>query len=102
MKGKGKGELTERSLNMVARAGSIKEFQTGASQLNHVRNKAGYTAQDAPSRRTFQFSPSKITGDGRTDRRTDGRTDRRTDGRTDTTSYRDATAHLKREKKIRQ
>ena len=36
---------------------------------------------------------------GHTDLRTDGRTDRRTDGRTDrrtdTTSYRDATAHLK-------
>ena len=41
-------------------------------------NKAGYTAQDAPRTRL------KITGDGRTDRRTD------------TTSYRDATAHLKR------
>ena len=33
--------------------------------------------------------------DGRTDRRTDGRTD----GRTDTTSYRDATAHLKKKRK---
>ena len=33
---------------------------------------------------------------GRTDGRTYGTTDRRTDGRTDTTSYRDATAHLKR------
>ena len=32
---------------------------------------------------------------GHTDRRTDGPTDRRTDGPTDTTSYRDATAHLK-------
>ena len=42
-----------------------------------VSNKAGYTAQDAPDTRL------KITGDGRTD------------GRTDTTSYRDATAHLK-------
>ena len=41
-------------------------------------NKAGYTAQDAPSTRL------KITGDGRTD------------GWTDTTTYRDATAHLKR------
>ena len=40
-------------------------------------NKAGYTAQDAPSTRL------KITGDGRTD----------------TTSYRDATAHLKIEEK---
>ena len=35
--------------------------------------------------------PSKITRDGPTDGRTDGRTD----GGTDTTSYRDATAHLK-------
>ena len=33
------------------------------------------------------LSPSKITRDGRTDGQTDGRTD--------TTSYRDATAHLK-------
>ena len=32
---------------------------------------------------------------GRTDLRTDGLTDGRTGGRTDTTSYRDATAHLK-------
>ena len=47
-------------------------------------NKAGYTAQYAPSTRL------KITRD----RRTDGRTDGGTDGRTDTTSYRDATAHL--------
>ena len=39
-------------------------------------NKAGYTAQNAPSTRL------KITGDGRTDRRTDGPTDRRTDGHT--------------------
>ena len=54
------------------------------------QNKAGYTAQDAPSMR---FSPSKITQDQRTYGRTDGRTDRRTD----TTSYRDATAHLKRQ-----
>ena len=45
-------------------------------------NKAGYTAQDAPSTRL------KITRDGRTDERTDGRTD--------TSSCRDATAHLKR------
>ena len=49
-------------------------------------NKAGYTAQDAPSTRL------KITGDGRTDGPTDGRTD----GRTDTTFYKDATAHLKK------
>ena len=48
-------------------------------------NKAGYTAQDAPSTRL------KITGDGRSD----GQTDELTDGRTDATSYRDATAHLK-------
>ena len=32
---------------------------------------------------------------GPTDLRTDGRTDGRTDRRTDTSSYRDATAHLK-------
>ena len=36
-------------------------------------NKAGYTAQGAPSTRL------KITGDRRTDQRTDGRTDGRTD-----------------------
>ena len=35
-------------------------------------NKAGYTAQDAPS------TSLKITGDGRTDGRTDGPTDERT------------------------
>ena len=46
-----------------------------------TKNKAGYTAQDAPSMRF------KISGDGRTD------------GPTDTTSYRDATAHLKIERK---
>ena len=50
-----------------------------------LKNKAGYTAQDAPSTRL------KITWDRRTDRRTDGRTN----GPTDTTCYRDATAHLK-------
>ena len=48
------------------------------------KNKAGYTAQDAPSTRL------KITWDGRTNGRTYG-----TDGRTDTPSYRNATAHLK-------
>ena len=37
-------------------------------------NKAGYTAQDAPSTRL------KITGDGRTDGRPAGWTDGRTDG----------------------
>jgi len=36
--------------------------------LQCEENKAGYTAQDAPSTRL------KITGDGPTDRRTDGRT----------------------------
>ena len=38
------------------------------------KNKAGYTAQNAPSTRL------KITRDRRTDWRTDGPTDRRTDG----------------------
>ena len=38
---------------------------------------------------------SKITRDRRTYGPTDGPTDLRTDGRTDTTSYRDATTHLK-------
>ena len=46
------------------------------------RNKAGYTAQDAPRTRTFHL------------RKKHG-TDRQTDGWMDTTSYRDATAHLK-------
>ena len=45
-------------------------------------NKAGYTTQDAPNTRL------ETTGDGPTDGRADGLTD--------TTSYRDATAHLKR------
>ena len=54
-------------------------------------NKAGYTAKDAPSTRL------KITRDGPTDLRTDGRTD----GRTDTPSYRDASAHLKNQRKIK-
>ena len=49
-------------------------------------NKAGYTAQDAPSKRTFHLR--KYTG--RTDKRTDGRMDRRMN----TTSNRHATAHL--------
>ena len=48
-------------------------------------NKAGYTAQDAPTTRL------KITRDRPTDGRTDGPTDRRTD----TPSYRDARTHLK-------
>ena len=43
--------------------------------------KFGYTAQDAPSMRTFHG--------------TDGRTYGPTDLRTDTTSYRDAKSHLK-------
>ena len=47
-----------------------------------LKNKAGYTAQDAPSMRTFHLL--KLYG-------TYGRRDRRTD----TTSHRDATAHLK-------
>ena len=50
-----------------------------------MKNKAGYTAQDAPNTRL------NITRNGRTY----GPTDLRTYGRTDTTSYRDATAHLK-------
>ena len=41
-----------------------------------IKNKAGYTVQDAPSTRL------KITEDGRTDGRADRRTDGRTDGRT--------------------
>ena len=49
-------------------------------------NKAGYTAQDAYSLLL------KISRDGATDGATDGPTD----GRTNTTSYRDATAHLKK------
>ena len=52
------------------------------------KNKAGYTAQDAPSMRAFHLQKKKHG--------TDGVTDGRTDLRTDTTSYRDATAHLKR------
>ena len=53
--------------------------------LVKVKNKAGYTAQDAPSTRL------KLTRD----RRTYGRTY----GRTDTPSYRDATAHLEKLRK---
>ena len=49
------------------------------------KNKAGYTAQDAPSTRL------KITQDGRTYGWTYGPTDRRMD----TPSYRDAWTHLK-------
>ena len=52
---------------------------------NIIQNKAGYTAQDAPS------TCLKITRD----RRTYGRTY----GRTDTPSYRDATAHLEKLRK---
>ena len=52
-----------------------------SDERNLPLNKAGYTAQDAPSARL------KITGDGRTDGRTDGLTNGRTDGRTDTPSY---------------
>ena len=51
------------------------------TKIQYEYNKAGYTAQDAPGTRL------KITRDGRTYGRTDLRTD--------TTSYRDATAHLK-------
>ena len=40
-----------------------------AETSGRKKNKAGYTAQDAPSMR------SKITRDGPTDRRTDGPTD---------------------------
>ena len=60
-------------------------------KLEKIENKAGYTAQDAPS------TSLKITWDGRTDGRNDGRTD----GRTDTTSYRDATAHLKTREEVK-
>ena len=61
------------------------EISHGLRESQGQFNKAGYTAQDAPSTRL------KITRDGRTDGRTYGPTD----GRTDTPSYRDATAHLK-------
>ena len=67
------------------RAKSIVFTVTCVKNDTKAENKAGYTAQDAPSTRF------EITRDGRTDLRTD----LRTDGRTDTTSYRDATAHLK-------
>ena len=65
------------------------------------RNKAGYTAQDAPRTRLkiTRDRPTDGRTDGPTDGRTDGPTDGPTDGRTDTPSYRDATAHLKKEKK---
>ena len=53
------------------------------------KNKAGYTAQDAPSMRTFHLENHA------------GQTDGRTDGQTDTTFYRDATADLKRGKKLK-
>ena len=46
------------------------------------KNKAGYTALDAPSMRTFHLRKQQGTI-------------LRTDGQIDTTSYRDATAHLK-------
>ena len=55
--------------------------------IEKLKNKAGYTAQDAPSTRLKKNW-----------RRTDGPTDGPTDGRTDTPSYRDATAHLKAQK----
>ena len=45
------------------------------------KNKAGYTAQDAPCMRTFHLRKQQR--------------DQRTDGPTDATSYKDATAHLK-------
>ena len=45
----------------------------------------------------FTFENNTGHTDGRTDRPTDGPTDRRTD----TTSYRDATVHLKRKKRIK-
>ena len=54
--------------------------QTLDNRERKKKNKAGYTAQDAPSMRTFHLR--KITRDIRTYGRTDGRTD--------TTFYRDA------------
>ena len=68
-----------------------KEKREGAGYLMSIvaistgRHKAGYTAQDAPSTRSFHLR--KYHG-----------TYGPTDGRTDTTSYRDATAHLKKKK----
>ena len=50
--------------------------QAKTSNFDDVINKAGYTAQDAPSTRL------KITRDGPTDGRTYGRTYGRTDGHT--------------------
>ena len=55
-------------------------YQTNYFDQN--RNKAGYTAQDA----TFENNA--------------GQTDDPTDRRTDTTSFTDATAHLKSQNKI--
>ena len=52
-----------------------------------IINKAEYSALDASRRRLRE---------GVTDRWTDRQTDGRTDRRTDTTSYIDATAHVKR------
>ena len=62
------------------------------------KNKAGYTAQDAPSMRTAHLKKKHGTDgpmDGPTDLQTYGPKDGWTDGETDTTSCRDATAHLK-------
>ena len=57
--------------------------------VTYSKNKAGYTAQDAPSTVCVIFTFENNWG--RTDRTTDGRTDRHP-------SYRDATAHLKKTK----
>ena len=58
-----------------------------------LKNKAEYSAYDAPRTRLRESVPDGPT-DGRTDGQTDGwmhgRTDGPTDGRTDTPSYRDA------------
>ena len=59
------------------------------TNMEKMKNKAGYTAQDAPSTRL------KITRD----RQTYGRTYGPTDGQMDTLFYKDVTAHLKTEKK---
>ena len=66
--------------------------------LSFGKNKTGYTAQDAPSMCTFQFSLSKIMRDGLTDLRTDWQIDKRTDRHN---LLQRVTVHLKRRKHIK-
>ena len=86
-KGKGKGKETE-----IKGTGAILKGYIRYERRRRRRKRRGRRRRTRPdTRHKMRLVCVRFTFENNT-----GYTDLRTDGRTDTTSYRDATAHLKR------